>query len=236
MFKKNVQEIIFTAIDEYWDNSPYKPVPAKNEIPQWYKDSNTYVNNVKQITFSDKTEATIKKCMPIFDAITSGYIIKLTCDIYIKRENDEILFNWAEGPGLDFHPIQQAPLYPNVMGERIPKWINPWIIQTPPGYSVLIINPLHRKDSPISILEGVVDTDKFNTAINFPFQVNDTNFTGFVPAGTPIAQIIPFKRDSWKHSFGGDIERKNGEDSLKKIRHVFYDGYKRFFRSSKEFN
>jgi hypothetical protein len=31
----------------------------------------------------------------------------------------------------------------------------------------------------------------------FPFMMKN-NFSGVVPAGTPVVQIVPFKRDDWK--------------------------------------
>jgi hypothetical protein len=42
----------------------------------------------------------------------------------------------------------------------------------------------------------VVDTDKHPIVINFPFVINK-DFSGIIPAGTPIIQAIPFKRDTW---------------------------------------
>ena len=32
--------------------------------------------------------------------------------------------------------------------------------------------------------------------INFPFVWNEPNFKGIVPAGTPLMQVIPIKRDT----------------------------------------
>ena len=236
MFKKEKTNIIFTAMDKIWDNSIYKPIPAKNEIPEWYKQTNAYVNGKKQVIDVNSTEATIKKCMPVFDAILAGYLIKLNYDLDLRKTEEGMHFNWAAAPGLDFHPKSQAPLYPGLIGESIPKFINPWIIETPKGYSLLVLNPIHRHEYPIKILEGVVDTDKYATTINFPFQVTDSDFTGLIPAGTVIAQVIPFKRDKWTHSFGGDNERETHRGHVKTVKHVFFDGYKRFFRSIKEFN
>jgi hypothetical protein len=236
MFKKERSIITFTAMDAYWDNSPYKPVPAKTQIPNWYKNTTSYLDNVKEIKFDENTQATIKKCMPVFDSISAGYLIKTNCDIFINKVEEGFTFRWPSGPGLEFHPKHQLPLYPNAKTKEVPKWLNPWIIQTPKGYSVLIVNPMHRDESPIRILEGIVDTDTFMTTINFPFMVVDENFSGFIPAGTPIAQVIPFKRESWKHSFGGDKERDMAKETLKQIRSFFYDAYKNIFRSTKEFN
>ena len=45
-----------------------------------------------------------------------------------------------------------------------------------------------------------MDTDKSSLELIFPVWVRD-NFSGIVEKGTPIAQIIPFKRDNWDSTF-----------------------------------
>jgi hypothetical protein len=98
----------------------------------------------------------------------------------------------------------------------------------------LFITPIHR-DLPFTILPGIVDTDKYNAPVNFPFILNDMKFTGLIPAGTPIAQVIPFKRENWKMSFGSnkEIEKVTRIDKLLNLK--FFDVYRNTFWSSKEF-
>ena len=43
-----------------------------------------------------------------------------------------------------------------------PKWINPWAIKTPAGYSVYFKPPAHNPNQWFEILEGVVDTDTYS--------------------------------------------------------------------------
>ena len=73
------------------------------------------------------------------------------------------------------------------------KLTNPWKIVTPKGWSCLYITPQHRDDIPIKIISGVVDTDIYPHPVNFPFFINK-GFAGTVNIGTPIVQVIPFKR------------------------------------------
>jgi hypothetical protein len=40
-----------------------------------------------------------------------------------------------------------------------------------------------------------MDTDGWGDAGNHPFMKK--NWSGVIPAGTPVIQIIPFKRDDW---------------------------------------
>lgn len=212
----------------------FEPKPAKNVFPDWLKELPTYANSEKKPTGEGRTAQTIKKCMPVFDAISAGYIIFSYCDIYVSIKDDAHWFEWPQGKPLEFHPEWQAPTYPDTDGSMIPKWINPWGIQTPKGYSCLFIAPVHRK-SVFSILEGIVDTDTYNANVNFPFLMKDKNFEGMIPAGTPIAQVIPFKRDDWEIKFGTQEDDLKAKNQVYAMRNNFFDGYKKLFRQNKEY-
>lgn len=84
-------------------------------------------------------------------------------------------------------------------------------------------------------MPGIVDTDKYASPVNFPFILNDIKFTGLIPAGTPIAQVIPFKRDSWKMNFGSEKEITASIKSDKTLKRKFFDVYRNTFWSSKDF-
>jgi hypothetical protein len=84
-------------------------------------------------------------------------------------------------------------------------------------------------------LPGIVDTDKYTAPVNFPFVINDINFEGIIPKGTPIAQVIPFKRDPWEIKIGGFEEMQEQSDVSNILKTKFFDRYKNAFRSSKEY-
>jgi len=115
-----------------------------------------------------------------------------------------------------------------------PKWINHWAIRTPKGYSTMFVQPMHR-ESVFTILPGIVDTDEYYAPINFPMVINDPNFEGLIPKGTPIAQVIPFKRESWKMEIGGEKELAEQEKVGQKLLTKFFDRYKTMFRANKEY-
>jgi hypothetical protein len=139
---------------------------------------------------------------------------------------------------IEFHTVIQAPNHPlrRTMPEisAYPKWMNPWSISTEPGYSCMFIQPMHR-ESVFTIFPGVVDTDKYISCVNFPFVLNDLSFEGLIPAGTPIAQVIPFKRDSFKMEMGQDIDKALVEKNAVKVRTRFFDSYKSGYREEKSY-
>lgn len=214
----------------------YSPKPATDSVPEWYKELASYTGGEKKPTGDGNTTATIKRCMPVFDAITGGYVLYTYADVWISQKDGQPWYEWPSFGPISFHPVEQAPSHPNRNGHQAsyPKWINPWAIQTPPGYSVLFIQPMHRK-SAFTILPGVVDTDKYNAAVNFPFVLNDVMYEGLIPAGTPMAQVIPFKRESWEMGMGTQEDLQNLSKTTIRLRTRFFDSYKSQFRQPKEY-
>jgi hypothetical protein len=233
---RNKKEIVFTNILGY---DFYPPKPAKNAIPEWYKNTSPYIDSSKIIDKEGGTTSTIKKCMPVFDAITSGYVLYTQVDVQVtqKKENGELFkeFKWPSQNPIDFHPISQASLHPKRNEYSYFKWINPYLVTTPAGYSTLFLPPLHNPNSIFTILEGIVDTDIFKSPVSLPFTFNNQDWEGIIPAGTPMAQVIPIKRDIWQHSFGSKKEIKEMEIITAKLRSVFFNKYKNLFWQKKEY-
>lgn len=211
-----------------------QPQPASKYIPSWYKEIESYVGGEKMPGGDGVTLATIKRCMPVFDAVTSGYMITLPADVWVSIKDEEQYFEWSSFGLVQFHAVDQAPTHPLRNQFPYAKWMNYWAIKTPPGYSTLFIQPMHH-DLPFTIMPGVVDTDKYTAPVNFPMVINDPEFQGLIPKGTPIAQVIPFKRESWQMEKGNQddfIEQNNVTASL----HTkFFDRYKSMFRTVKEY-
>jgi hypothetical protein len=99
----------------------------------------------------------------------------------------------------------------------------------------LFISPLHR-ETPIIALPGIVDTDIYRAPVNFPFVLRDPKMSGLIPAGTPIIQVIPIKRDQWQMEIGGEEEFKDQAAIQNKLRTLFFDSYKRQHRQPKEYH
>ena len=52
------------------------------------------------------------------------------------------------------------------------------------------------------VLDGVVDTDTYYNNINFPFIWTGGSGEFVIPKGTPLVQVIPFRRESSEFSVG----------------------------------
>jgi hypothetical protein len=235
MFKKNLNTYKNIRFTNTLKNDFFPPKPSSSNIPQWYKDTESYIDNKKEYV-DGVLKHTIKKCMPVFDSITAGYMLFTQVDVEVSQNiNNETFYNWPSQEPINFHSIKQAELHPYQNKNPYPKWMNPWIIETDPGYSCLFVNPLNNPNGIFNIIPGIVDTDKHLSTINFPFVLNDPNWSGIIPAGTPIVQIIPFKRESWKHTIGNDDDIKKSNISFEKLRLTIHSSYKKNFWSKKEY-
>ena len=114
---------------------------------------------------------------------------------------------------LDYHNKVQLPIeWHSKTGEHAGKFINKWLIKTPPGYSCLFVHPMNRYDEDrFKIIEGIVDTDTYISTINFPFILLKRDKQFLIKKGDPMVQVIPFKRESWKMVIKG----KKSQDLVK---------------------
>ena len=85
---------------------------------------------------------------------------------------------------------------------------------------------------PFYVLPAIVDTDKHPINVNFPFFIRK-DFEGTLPMGTPIMQIIPFKRDIWTHEVITEHDR-NLDKMWKRAEGIGANRYKTFFRTKKD--
>ena len=82
-------------------------------------------------------------------------------------------------------------------------------------------------------LPGIVDTDRSPQPINFPFFIKK-NFVGTIEVGTPVVQLIPFKRDDWKSGTGLSTKEMKTEWRRATRQSIFR--YKQLFRSQRSYS
>ena len=176
---------------------------------------------------------TVKACLPVTDALSLGFIIPLPFDIMLRVPEDRVSIQFGWAPDVPFQPVEQH--HPGQIGAPEPpferamplKFINPWRVRVPAGYSVLFAPPFSRPDLPFTCFGGLVDCDRFDTTINFPFLWTGDPGEHFLPAGTPMVQAVPIQRSAMlrqsqaRGSTPAELEeqaaaasRKYGEESV----------------------
>jgi len=174
-----------------------QPKPAGKILPDWYKHLPAFEE--KNI---EPGKQTAKSCRPLYEYLQYGYILPLWCD-YIFHHNEKnreivAVSKCAYGG----HPSEQTGdvlKNSNTFIDNAVKFINPWTIRTPPGYSCLFMAPFYNFEERFTIAPAIVNTDLFHNQIHFPAFVNKNIKVPFVlEMGYPLIHIIPFKRDDWK--------------------------------------
>ncbi len=179
-------------------DKPYFPKvkTMRTSVPEWYRKGVRQVEPDNQVR---SPQLTIKSCVPFLDAMTSGYYIPLPVDIYVTQDNGLPYYSWKDPSDVyvtvrNPDSAQGLPIPPGYANQYA-SWKTAIAIELPKGYSAVITHPLNRTDLPFLTLSGIVDNYTMYSGIVPFFMQKD--FVGLIPQGTPIAQIIPFKRESW---------------------------------------
>jgi hypothetical protein len=205
-----------------------KPKPSKEYIPEWYKKAPFW-----------------KSCSPFLDSFLTGYTLELWQDIeVIKLDGQNLTIKWDENnpAPINHRDPEVTNNFPKA-GMDLPTseyetihftWNSPYAMQTPKGYSLLITHPLNRLDLPFTTLSGVIDADVqpiSDGALPFFFK---KDFQGVIKKGTPIAQVIPFKRENWELNMEKEVYDKAKEYS-KANKLINIDFYRKFLWTKKSY-
>lgn len=196
-----------------------EPQPAKTVMPDWFR---KLAPIDKQHLHANNNGLTVKRCMPFIDAMTTGWLLPLAATVRLEiRDNGATV-----DAGWDFdkvmvsnHGMHQVAGNPHA--HRPPcKFHNYWTITTPPGWSCLFVTPLNRSNPLFEIVSGVVDADTYRSLINFPFFATAADGVYTLERGTPLVQVIPFKRQTTHLEGQVRAERKSETETRERIRRL----------------
>jgi len=231
MFRKKPVLQYESAIESY----PDIITPAKAHVPEWYKKIPKWENN-EIFTIEGGFQETIKHCMPFLDCLTTGYMIVLSHDIYVKNNNGLPYLSWkkAEFPPTWRKEVSDLNLVPVGHSSLEYLWHPSVSNVVPLGYSALYTHPLNRYDLPFTTLSGIIDGGLVTDSTgNIPFYIKK-DFEGLIPQGTPIIQIIPFLQQNWiSKKISGLV--KKGQINNKSSSSVLSGWYKKTFWTRKNY-
>jgi hypothetical protein len=174
-------------------------VPASKIIPEWFKDTPVEIPEIEPWTKAHTP--TIKRCMPVLDYMTTGYIIRATYQMHIVEQLDDGFmkdFDFKSrnsDKSLGKHPHFQAPFKTDGKKSHYLKIYQPWHIKTPPGYSCMFYDPYYHMRESFSLFPGVVDTDRHDEPVGLVGLIKQKEF--MIQPGDPLMVVFPFKRDDW---------------------------------------
>jgi len=209
--------IEFTAYSEETVRD-FKPVLAKNIIPDWWK-------RMRIMDFANgNTNHSIRSCPAMDDWLKSGWIIVSTRDMLVlcgndRDDDDATCFQTVDLDQKGYQSIASSRSHPVAQYHNVFEYLKngdnptnirdafkmraPWNVATPEGYSVFYLDPFLFQNEHFAVWQGIIDSDKFNKNMDnsqiifYP----KVNHSFVIPKGTPLVQIIPFKRDEWVASY-----------------------------------
>lgn len=200
------------------------PVPARKVLPEWFKNLPPKIDNKNKLQNS-----TIKRCMPVLDALNAGWIIPLAADVEFITNSDASQVSTKSRFAktlVESHSAAQIAGHPHLPKPAF-KWLNYWMIKLPPGYSMLFVPPLNRYEDRFQCFSGMVDDTYMGNGameyINFPFFFMRENYTGIVKQGTPLVQAIPIKRGRVDETISIMTEADHELHQLTKRRHSAHE-------------
>ena len=188
-------EIRLTPLDNRLCEMP----PYKNNIetlPPWFKRVH-------------KGMGSLRRCAGIYDYFSTGITIPSWTNFSFRQGQDGQWetrgdnFGYDQGSmsiaaveGFPFKSTGECPVTNVRSSDRkeaqFPKLVNPWKIETAPGWSVLFLPTLWEPNLNYTVLPAVVHTDFYHTANVVLNITGDEPFT--IKYGTPLAHLVPFER------------------------------------------
>lgn len=179
------QEVEFICDPDKLGDIP-EPKASSNVFPEWYKNLSP--------RYRDKfSQETVRLCPAFLDALSLGWIIPFEEDIKVNSETPET-------PPVDYI----GPAEPNEVGSgELPEgaidcvtFKSSWAMNVPDDYSVLIVDPMNRRDTRFHVIGEYRDADKNTNTLDVTAFWYADNAKTYIEAGEPMAQVVPMKRGS----------------------------------------
>tara|TARA_B100000959_G_scaffold249648_1_gene277559 strand:- start:283 stop:1107 length:825 start_codon:yes stop_codon:yes gene_type:complete len=186
---------------------------AKDHMPKWWKKGPSQIADQAASMFEKTQAGTYKSCPGIQDFFKDCLILPMWTDVIIAADGKG---DWAFKCSMDSFKIELHDN--NQFLNHVPPWLQdvsiqvfkfpcPWLIKTPPGYSVMQLPMFYHFDRNFQTMAGVIRTDiyhEINQQVCMMLTPEnakphpDTNMHEImIKAGTPMSMYIPFKREEY---------------------------------------
>ena len=202
----------------------YPIYPAKEYKRKWVKDCATAFQKYKKLANNKANVFSAARCPGMRDIMENGYIVTTWCDITIETNKEtpteyklyypETIKKTLEKIGYktpivtDFNMKDSPVRIPTGNNQKhILKFWAPWCIDIPKGYQLMFM-PVQYDDDPVLTACGGILSSGFNIEFNVHVFWHETNKTVFIPAGTPLCQLVPIKVNPIEVEFNAMSEKE----------------------------
>lgn len=164
-----------------------EPEASSNVLPQWYKMLETHFEN----SGSGFQEPTVRKCPAFLDALSLGWMLKFESDVKIITERrDGVDF---ESPHVTEYEFD-GELPEHAVGAMEVE--TSWAAKLPEGYSLLVMQPLNRREQRYRVVPRIIDGDKNLQTISAPIIWYADNCRTYIREEEPLFQVFPINRET----------------------------------------
>ena len=181
---------------------------AKDHMPKWWKKGPSQIADQAASMFEKTQAGTYKSCPGIQDFFKDCLILPMWTDVIIAADGKG---DWAFKCSMDSFKIELHDN--NQFLNHVPPWLQdvsiqvfkfpcPWLIKTPPGYSVMQLPMFYHFDRNFQTMAGVIRTDIYH-------EINQQVCMMLTPEN---AKPHP---DDDSISIGPDVDPKDGRPDIK---------------------
>lgn len=204
---KRKKKIVFACKDHSIVDL-YPIVPASDVKFKWLNRVNdeykSFVKYEKENRLDIGRSTHLRRCPGIFELMDTGFIVTAPWDLHIETRKDrpgEI--RWTapttmpdeilKAPPVQTPPASHLPFRPGTLTSVV-KLDMPWFVFATPGIKFMV-TPIPYPDTfEFEAAHGILDpSESPYVNVNMFWNVVDGKYT--IPAGTPLAQLIPLTED-----------------------------------------
>jgi hypothetical protein len=178
-------------------------IPSKDYSHSWVLKARESVKNNKSVL----------RCPGIFKVKNEGWILRTYQDIKLKITgsdfiwqspmDSEKLYSHFKCNPVDFHGekflFDYFENWPKNSFSKVIKINLPWSVDVPKGYILHQFHPAYLDENRFTALPGMYTSDTGLNVLNVLLTLHVENNEILIKSGTPIAQIVLYKKENIKH-------------------------------------
>lgn len=235
-------------------------IPAYKHQYEWvkratknFKESGTLTDKVdtnQLLPFLSKLNVRhTSKCPGIINLKSKGFIVRTHSDIHLKIKEGSYEWNtpsdWtamSDGHCEDTitHHFEDSlhqfmTDWPKDTLNIILKINLPWYVKIPKDYELIMIDPFYKDDYRFTVCPGLFEPDLGLAKLNVPIYWHSTDGEFMIKAGTPIAQLIPIKKENVDFEVTNKNDDKDFSKQIRLMQLKFQEGFTRNYNKVREF-
>ena len=223
---------------ENWAVRKHAPIrPAKDFMPEAWKNMPTYTKKANHLIDSDKS---VKACPGIGDFMSMGYVIPAWCDIEITPGQDGLSVSTrysAPNYNSAYHPVDQISkdLLKNFGVRAAVKLDNPWKMWAAEGWTLMYLPMFYFEDRNFEAIPGVIDHDMGALVNPINIMLKEIKPTT-IKLGEPLCQVIPIKRETVVARTGQLSDTAvNRHNAISQLKNIVFAGWTRWQHAKKDY-